>query len=401
MAALERFPFSNRPKLIISNELMRKVNVLHAHIGSKEWSGELITREEGRITDLEHWTIYAEDFYLVDIGSGVYTEYEVGKGAFSGPDVIELFELFPGLEEGTHKRQHCHSHHTMSTFFSGEDWKNLENRANNANYALMLIVNMSGKWEAKVAFKGVREPEKQSSIRLVNNLDNYPVMTTVGFEGKEYLFTMDCDIVIPAAEEVIVDPFISRINKVRELSERPTWGGSAGFGGGLGGNVSIPNKGDELTEDKQKPFWKMTEGEWKEYNSKDDTPPVIEDRHARAFLNYYINPIAVMNSPMDFTDPLKGIIQKSRELEKSKNYKEALDAFMEYFSEGLSAWFDERLAVRAGDAAADIDDYVRFCEKVKEVIKFSSYCPLVALMIAEIETEIEVNEQYNYGHSSK
>lgn len=397
---MDRFLFSNRPKLVISEELVKKIAILHNHINGTEWSGELITREEGCITDLDKWTIYAEDLYLVDIGDATYTEYEVGKDAFAGPDIIELFELFPGLEEGTHKRQHIHTHHTMQAFFSGEDWKNLENRAENSNYALMLIVNVSGEWVAKVAFKGTREAEKQSIVRLSNNMDGYSHLTTVGFEEHTYLFVMDCEVVIPTVTPVAVDPFIERINKVRQAtSSSSRWKGSnfSGFdtfkapGNHIGGPSPSPSR--------QKSIWEMTEGEWNRHEQQNAL--VIEERHARAFLNYYMSDGSTINSPIDFSDPTKLLTRESHELGKHKRPAEAMEAFLENFSEEMQYWFDEKL-VPVGEVS-DLSDYVRFCEAVKSVLKPIIYCPLVALMLKDVEDEIDINDAYaSYdGNSAK
>lgn len=55
--------------------------------------------------------------FLVDIGSGAYTAYEVDKGGFKAADIVELFEAFPGLLDGSQKAHHIHSHHSMGKSF--------------------------------------------------------------------------------------------------------------------------------------------------------------------------------------------------------------------------------------------------------------------------------------------
>lgn len=82
-------------------------------MGNNEWSGELITSEEGKITDLEKWKITCEDIFLANIGTGAYTEYKVDEGGFKAPDVVEMYEAFPGLLDGTKKNHHIHTHHNM------------------------------------------------------------------------------------------------------------------------------------------------------------------------------------------------------------------------------------------------------------------------------------------------
>src|SRR6185312_9358256 len=123
--SLERLCLSNKPKVIITPELKDQIDFLHNMVGSKEWSGELITREEGVITDLDNWTITCENIYLADIGSGAFTGYEVDKGGFKAVDIIEMYDEYPDLLEGKVKNQHIHTHHSMQTFFSGTDWSQL------------------------------------------------------------------------------------------------------------------------------------------------------------------------------------------------------------------------------------------------------------------------------------
>lgn len=109
-SSLDKLELSNKPKLYLSAEIQKQINYLHSRAGSTEWSGELIVKETGSITDLDDFVMRAEDIYLVDIGSAAFTGYEVDKGAFKAPDIINMFESFPGLLEGTHKNHHIHTH---------------------------------------------------------------------------------------------------------------------------------------------------------------------------------------------------------------------------------------------------------------------------------------------------
>ena len=111
--SLERLELSNTPTLIISKKLQKQIDFLHNKCGSVEWSGELITSETNTINDLDRWIIKAEEIYLTDIGNGAYTGYEVDKGGFKAVDIIELYDAFPGLLEGSKKTHHIHTHHNM------------------------------------------------------------------------------------------------------------------------------------------------------------------------------------------------------------------------------------------------------------------------------------------------
>ena len=107
---LNKLELSNKPTVVVSEKLLSQINFLHNKEGNKEWSGELITSEEGKITDLDSWRIICEEMFLADIGNGGSTEYEVDKGGFKSVDIVEMYELFPGLLDGTKKAHHIHTH---------------------------------------------------------------------------------------------------------------------------------------------------------------------------------------------------------------------------------------------------------------------------------------------------
>lgn len=107
---LPRLELSNKPTLVITEKLKRQIDYLHNKVGNKEWSGELITREEGDITQLQDWKVIAEDIFLADIGSGAFTGYEVDKGGFKSVDIIQMYDGFPSLLSGEQKNHHVHTH---------------------------------------------------------------------------------------------------------------------------------------------------------------------------------------------------------------------------------------------------------------------------------------------------
>jgi len=210
---------SNKPKLVITEKLKKQIDFLHSSVGSTEWSGELITREEGQITDLDQWTIYAEDIFLADIGSSTFTGYEVDKGGFKAVDIIEMYDSFPELFDGEKKIQHIHTHHSMGCFFSGTDWENLEERADISNYFMMLIVNFKGDYCAKVAYKAKLKSGGKEIIEFANNQDGFGTLTlNSGREEKEVLIVMNCDVEIPNSESGSVDyKLVDKYKKVAEL----------------------------------------------------------------------------------------------------------------------------------------------------------------------------------------
>jgi hypothetical protein len=189
---LDRISLSNKPKLIITQKLQKQIDWLHKTCGSTEWSGELITREIGKITDLDNWTIIAEDIFLVDVGSPGFTGYNVNEGAFKAADITELYDKFDGLIDGDLKTQHVHSHHNMGTFFSGTDWSQLHDRALESNYFMMLITNFKNEHIAKVAFKA-KSKTTTSGLSFANDVENeFGELEFENEDSKEVLVVMDC-----------------------------------------------------------------------------------------------------------------------------------------------------------------------------------------------------------------
>lgn len=237
---LERLELSNKPKLIITEDFKKKINFLHSKVGAAEWSGELITSEQGKITDLDNWTITAEDIFLVDIGTSGSTSYEVDKGAFKAADVVELYDAYPGLLDGSLKAHHIHSHHNMTAFFSGTDWENLEERTVISNYFLMLIVNFAGEYKAKVGFKANLEGNV-TKIKFANNEDGFDDMSLGKEKSGERLVVMDCEIEY-RSDNSVSEEFEKRYERVKEAikeEEEKKRKSTPAFGGGAQMNMGF------------------------------------------------------------------------------------------------------------------------------------------------------------------
>ena len=226
--SLPRQEFSQKPKLHMTANLVKQIKKLHNQVGTLEWSGELITRETGTINDLDNWTVTAEDIFLVDVGTGGYTSYEVDKGSFKSADIVDLYEKFPGLLTGELKNHHIHTHHMMGSFFSGTDQENLEDRASVSNYFIMLIVDMKGLYIAKVAFKAkVVTPaiNVTKSIEFFHNEDGYPGFSLAVNQPErtvETLVVMDMEVTHDQVAEEPGDWFDARFSLVKKTAQEET-----------------------------------------------------------------------------------------------------------------------------------------------------------------------------------
>ena len=99
-------------KLIIPEEVEKKIRYICQQIWKDEWSGTLLYKPEGRFED-GTLAIRCVDIYVMDIGTAAYTEFDMSPDVISYmADNPELLDCQMGLS---------HSHNNMATFFSGTD----------------------------------------------------------------------------------------------------------------------------------------------------------------------------------------------------------------------------------------------------------------------------------------
>ena len=139
---MDKQPICNQPncKLIISSNLEKKISVCCRELPENEWSGTLfysiVSGKFGK--DL---VLKAEDFYLRDIGSHTYTEFDDDADAFNYQVENDLIDCIQGL---------IHSHCSFNTFFSGIDSNTLDDLGHDMPHFLSLIVNNAGTYCAKI-----------------------------------------------------------------------------------------------------------------------------------------------------------------------------------------------------------------------------------------------------------
>jgi proteasome lid subunit RPN8/RPN11 len=127
--------------LIIPEDVEKKIRYMCQKVSAIEWSGTLFFKSEGKYED-DTLVIRCVDFFLMDIGSAAYTEFDMS------PDVVgyitenpELLDCQMGL---------IHSHNNMSTFFSGTDTNTLLAEGKDRNHFVSLIVNNAGTYTAGI-----------------------------------------------------------------------------------------------------------------------------------------------------------------------------------------------------------------------------------------------------------
>lgn len=412
---------------MLTKPLLDKIAFLHDRVGNHEWSGELITREEGDINDLDEWKITAEDIFLADIGTGMYTEYTVDKGGFKAADVIELYEAFPGLETGELKAHHIHTHCVAGVFFSGTDWEQMNDRALVSNYLLMLIVNMKGEAIAKIGFRAKREGGNKTTLSFVNNSDGYKPMTLgKDKDGDEVIVIMDCKIVMENSVDVPAE-FSARYERVKqaiddeakkEAEERAKkWEGKRGdysaqkqlpfrdkewtpsedWHSELPWNQYTPN-GDWKNEweegengvwrKKEKKISDMSDKEFQKFEEQEEARKtfmkdqganiVFEEKHAKAILNSIESGTYRMDDESDFREQLVAI---NRELKGQEEMETWTDMWQDMLQEHFDIIYPH----------ATVEKYGELMNVLYEYLKPFKYIRIVQEMLEAIKNEMEMS----------
>ena len=158
-------------KLIVTAPLEMKIRTLIALYPSTEWSGIMFYKHTGSLRD-KNLVVTAEDLYLMDIGTGGFTTFELG----SDPSIASYM--------ATHQLFDCHqalihSHHSMGAFFSGTDTATLEKEGKTMPNFVSLVVDTAGTYVAAI------------TSRISYNIKGKYTITTSEFGGTEY--TEDSD----------------------------------------------------------------------------------------------------------------------------------------------------------------------------------------------------------------
>lgn len=95
-------------KLVIPEEVEKKIRHICQKIWKDEWSGTLFYKPEGSFED-GTLTIKCVDIYVMDIGTAAYTEFDMS------PDVISYMTDNPDLLDC--QMGLIHSHNNMSKEF--------------------------------------------------------------------------------------------------------------------------------------------------------------------------------------------------------------------------------------------------------------------------------------------
>lgn len=195
-------------KMVIPQEVERKIRLLCREIHNVEWSGVLFYKVSGAFED-KSLTITCVDIFQMDEGTGGYTEYDMS------PDVCSYICDHPELMEVGIYQGLIHSHNNMATFFSGTDTSTLLAEGSDMNHFVSLIVNNAGKYTAGITR---RAKVKQT----INEEFSYPTWGDERVRGnrtfiveKECVQWFNLDIEIEGVNNDFEEEMLARINEIR------------------------------------------------------------------------------------------------------------------------------------------------------------------------------------------
>ena len=195
-------------KMVIPQEVEKKIRLLCREIHSVEWSGVLFYKVSGSFED-KSLTITCVDLFQMDEGTGGYTEYDMS------PDVSGYMVDHPELLDAGIYQGLIHSHNNMATFFSGTDTATLQSEGSDMNHFVSLIVNNAGKYTAGVT-------RKVKLKQTVNEEFTYPTWGDERVSGnrtfiveKEYIQWFNLDIEIEGVCNDFETEMLERIKEIR------------------------------------------------------------------------------------------------------------------------------------------------------------------------------------------
>ena len=186
------------PKLIIPKEIHQKINLLCNLFTNIEWSGVLFYDYTGEFN--KDMVLTIRDIMPKDLGDASYTSYDIDAN-------IPSFMLKHGLTRC--RMGHIHSHHSMTTFFSGTDMNTLTTEGSESIHFLSLIVNNDNEYSAKMTIK-TEITDNVHTVILRN--ENSKSFGNVVFESnkKKEIDKVEKSIVVECCDVEIVfeDPTI-------------------------------------------------------------------------------------------------------------------------------------------------------------------------------------------------
>lgn len=206
---LELVKRSNTFKLIVTEELERKIRYYLDRFPNTEYSGTLFYKVTGSIKEM-NFEITAFDFILQDIGTSTYTEFNMS------PDVVAYMVDNPELLGEDVYQGLMHSHHTMGAFFSGTDYATLREEGSDRTHFLSLIIDTKGTYQAAITRIVEEEMTATGSARFLTFNEqeaSQPISYTFKRKRLEY-FMLDVE------RPQLPNPYLELSQRIEEVQKQ-------------------------------------------------------------------------------------------------------------------------------------------------------------------------------------
>lgn len=186
---------ATKPKIILGTKLIEQIETAHLKVKKDtEWSGILVySIKEGSLEKLSELVLYAEGFYLANIGSSTYTDYEPSDHM---EGLEETFDLIGASLAGKPKYMgQIHTHHSLGggAFFSATDTTDLQENAQGFSHfmyvSLIVSYQQVSNWKCKGAI-----PYTESKSEVIMNHESG--LEIVLEEAKEEQVVAVCEFTI-------------------------------------------------------------------------------------------------------------------------------------------------------------------------------------------------------------
>ncbi len=188
-------------------------------ISRNEWSGILLYKVNGSITDPKNVEFHVKDIIPMHEGSPGYTEYTFNE---DGDDkMMEYYSEVPEAIEEDWKVGHVHSHNTMAVFFSSTDMGELHDNSASHDFYLSLIVNNYMDMTAKVAIQGSTKWTGTGGFKALDeNGEEYVIETQNYSWTKDKLYIYNCNIIREIDEITVDDRFAKSVTDIRAKAKQ-------------------------------------------------------------------------------------------------------------------------------------------------------------------------------------
>lgn len=206
---LELVKRSNTFKLIVTEELERKIRYYLDRFPNTEYSGTLFYKVTGSFKEM-NFEITAFDFILQDIGTSTYTEFNMS------PDVVAYMVVNPELLGEDVYQGLMHSHHTMGAFFSGTDYATLREEGSDRTHFLSLIIDTKGTYQAAITRIVEEEMTATGSARFLTFNEqeaSQPISYTFKRKRLEY-FMLDVE------RPQLPNPYLELSQRIEEVQKQ-------------------------------------------------------------------------------------------------------------------------------------------------------------------------------------